>query len=164
MLIYKYTYKMLKSIIAKQYRQKVNQAASHIQGLTFPPEGWIATTRKALSMSAAALSRRLGKSRALVSNTEKAELHGGVTLKTMQNIAEAMHCRFVYAIIPDTMVEDIIEEQATKKAMQCVNESSNHMALEAQSLSDEHIAFEVERLKQELLRYIPADFWDDEVL
>ena len=87
----------IKPIITRQYREKLNQTASKFQGSALPAEGWIRTARKALGMSAAQLARRLGKTRALVSNTEKAELDGGVTLRTMQSIAEAANCRFVYA-------------------------------------------------------------------
>lgn len=152
----------VKSIIASQYREKVNQAASKLQGMNVPPEGWICTARNALGMSAAALARRLGKTRALVSNTEKAELDGGVTLKTMQAMAEAMNCRFVYAIVPHDNVETILEDRAKKKAHQIVGASSKHMALEAQSLSQKQIAFEIERLASDMLKDPPSDFWNDE--
>jgi predicted DNA-binding mobile mystery protein A len=153
----------IKFIISSQYRDKVNQAVIQLQGITFPTEGWIITVRKALGMSAAGLARRLGKTRSLISNTEKAELTGSVTLKTMHALAEAMHCRFVYAIVPEESVEAIIQARAREKARQHVEKTSQHMALEQQSLSPQQIAFEIERLQQEMLRKVPADFWDDEV-
>ena len=152
----------IKSIITSQYQEKLNQAISYLKVMDRPPEGWICTARRALSMPAAALARRLGKTRASISNTEKAELKGGVTLKTMQSIAEAMGCRFVYAIVPIESVETILKERAKKKAQQIVESSSKHMALEAQSLSSKQIAFEIERLQQEMLKDIPADFWNEE--
>lgn len=152
----------VKNIITSQYREKVNQAASSLKGIITPPEGWLCTTRNALGMSAAALARRLGKSRALVSNTEKAELDGGVTLKTMQSMAEAMNCRFVYAIVPEDSIEDILQARAKKQAKQRVLETSKHMALEEQSLSQKQLAFEVERLSGEMLKEQPNDFWNDE--
>ena len=152
----------IKNIIAKQYRVKVNQATSRLQEIVTPPEGWICTTRKSLAMSAAQLARRLGKSRALVSNTEKAELDGRVTLKTMQSMAEAMNCRFVYAIVPEDSVEAILSAQAKKQATQRVMEASKHMALEEQTLSHEQLEFEVERLTSEILRKPSRDFWDNE--
>ena len=71
----------VKPIISSQYREKVNQASAQLQGMALPPEGWLCTVRNALGMSAAALARRLGKTRALVSNTEKAELEGGVPVR-----------------------------------------------------------------------------------
>jgi len=152
----------VKTIITSQYRDKVNHAASSLHGIAIPPEGWLCTVRNALGMSAAALARRLGKTRALVSNTEKAELDGGVTIKTMRSMAEAMNCRFVYAIVPKDSVEDIMSTQAQAKAKRQVMEAGKHMALEQQSLSQKQIAFEIERLQHDMLKDIPANFWDDE--
>ena len=60
-----------------------------------PGDGWIATIRKALGMSGAALARRLGVTRARVSQAERAEREGGITLKEMDEFAAAMGCRFV---------------------------------------------------------------------
>jgi predicted DNA-binding mobile mystery protein A len=152
----------IRSIVSKQYREKVNQVALQLQGIALPPEGWLCTMRKALGMSAAQLARRLKKTRALISHTEKAELSGGVTLKTMQALAEGMSCRFVYAIVPEKSVQDILEIRAKEKAQKRVLESSKHMALEKQSLTKKQITFEVERLQQEMLKDMPSDFWNDE--
>lgn len=152
----------VKTIISSQYREKVNQASAQLKGMALPPEGWLCTVRNALGMSAAALARRLGKTRALVSNTEKAELEGGVTLKAMQSMAEAMNCRFVYAIIPKDSVDSILRSRAYEKARKLVEAGSKHMALEQQSLSQQQIAFEIERLASGMLKDMPADLWNDE--
>ena len=153
----------VKSVISKQYRDKVNRAPTKASQIKLPPEGWLCTVRKALDMSAAQLARRLGVTRAQVSNTEKRELNGSVTLKTLQNMAEAMGCRLVYAIIPDGKVEDILAARAKEKAKRRVEESHKHMALESQALSENQIKFEIDRLQKEILQNPPADFWDDEV-
>ncbi len=150
-----------KNIVAKQYQEKVDRAAEAVRLVDMPTEGWICTLRKALNMSAAELARRLGKSRALVSNTEKAELVGGVTLKTMMSMAEAMGCRVVYAIVPEERIERTLAAQAEKKARLLVVKSSQHMALEAQNLTPKQMDAEVKRIAQELLRDMPSDFWRD---
>ncbi len=151
----------IKTIITRQYREKLNQAALKFQSSTIPSEGWIRTARKALDMSAAQLGRRLGKTRALVSNTEKAELDGGVTLRTMQSMAEAINCRFVYAFVPEENAETIIRRRAREKAEQRVMEASGHMALEQQAISQSQIEFEIERLAENILREQPSYLWDD---
>lgn len=151
----------VKTIITRQYREKLNQAALKFQSFTLPSEGWIRTTRKALDMSGAQLGRRLGKTRALVSNTEKAELDGGVTLKTMRSMAEAVNCRFVYAFVPEESAETIIRRRAREKARQRVMEASSHMALEQQTISQSQIEFEIERLAENILREQPSCLWDD---
>ena len=151
----------VKNTVISQYRDKINHAALKAKDLDMPPEGWICTVRKALCMSAAQLSRRLGKSRALVSNREKAELSGSVTLKTMESMAEAMGCKFVYAILPEDNIDSILEIRARNKAQSLVKESSKHMALEQQALSKKQIIFEIEQLQVDMLKDISADFWND---
>lgn len=152
----------LKDVIRRQYQHKIDQAASQLKNTEIPPEGWICTVRKALGMSAAALARRLNKTRALVSNTEKAEIDGNVTLKTMTSMAEAMNCRFLYAVVPKENVEDILTKRAQKKASQIVLKSSSHMALENQTLNQKQIDFEIERITSDMLKNQPFDFWNNE--
>ena len=67
-------------------------------------------------MSGAEVAKKMSVTRARVTKAEHAELTGGVTLKSMQATAEAMGCRFVYAIIPASgRIEDIITAQARKR-------------------------------------------------
>jgi len=151
----------LKAIVKAQYQSVVDNAASEARNLTMPKEGWIRTVRKALGMSGAQLARRLGVTRALVSNTERAELSGGVTIKAMRQMAEAMGCRFVYAIVPDGTVQDMIDRRAHEKALAIVESTNQHMALEAQTLSKEQIQFEIRRLQQEFSNNLPSELWND---
>lgn len=152
----------VKTTAQQQYRSIVNSAASTVAGLTTPPEGWLRTVRKALGMSGAELARKMGVTRARVTQAEHAELSGGVTLKSMQATAEAMGCRFVYVIIPSSgRIEDVITAQARKRAMAIVGTASKHMALENQKLPDDKIAEEVERLTREIAQEMPPDFWSD---
>ncbi len=149
-------------VVAKQYRDKVNQASMRLDGLSIPFEGWLRTVRHALGMSGPQLAERLGVTKARVSKAEKDELVGGVTLKTMQNMAEAMGCRFVYAVVPEQKVEEVIKERAQKKAREQVKSASTHMALESQTLSDEQLAFEIDRIATEIVEKMPSDLWTDE--
>ena len=152
----------VKTIVQQQYRVIVDNAAASLAGLKTPPEGWLRTVRNALGMSGAELAKKMGVTRARVTQAEHAELTGGITLKSMQATAEAMGCRFVYAIIPSSEhIEDIITAQARKKAMAIVGTASKHMALENQKLPDDKIAWEVERLTREIAQEMPPDFWRD---
>lgn len=151
----------IKDIVFSQYQGIVNRAASQVHEVTVPPEGWLCTARKALKMSGAQLARHLGVSRAQVSKTEKNELMGSVTIKTMQQMAERMGYRFVYAIVPENKVEDLINARAKEKATAIVELANKHMALEAQALSNEQRQFEIDRLQQDMVKNMPFDFWDD---
>jgi len=152
----------MKQVVIKQYQEKLNRHIERFNGFDMPKEGWIRTARKALSMSAAQLARRMGVTRAAISNTEKAELSGGVTLKRLEELAEAMNCRFVYAIVPEKEIESMIKDQAMIKAKARVKVASTHMALEAQSLDKPALDAEIERIASEIIDKIPSDLWNDE--
>ncbi len=147
--------------VRRQYQAIVDRAASQAASLSTPSEGWLRTVRKALGMSGAQLARRLGVTRARVARAERAELSGGVTLKSMRAAAEAMGCRFVYAIVPARTVDDMVNAQARKKAQVIVDTASRHMALENQTLPDDKISQQVSRLAADLVRDMPSDFWND---
>ena len=151
----------VKTAATKQYRAIVDRAAtSAARDLSLPAEGWIATVRKALGMSGPQLGRRLGLTRARISQAEQAEPSGGITLKTMQSVAQAMGCRFVYAIVPaEGCIEDVITVQARKRAKALVERAAIHMALEKQSLSEAQNSNEIKRIAHELARTMPADLW-----
>jgi len=151
----------VKRAVREQYQAIVDSAASQTAGLVVPREGWARTMRKALGMSGAQLARRMGLTRARIAAAEHAELSGGVTLKSMQAAAEAMGCRFVYAIVPPATVDDAVAAQARKKALAIVRAANGHMALESQALPDDKIARQVTRLAEDLAREMPSDFWDD---
>jgi predicted DNA-binding mobile mystery protein A len=154
----------IKGTVRQQYQEVADSAAASVaRDLHVPKEGWLATMRKALGMSGAQLGRRLTLSRGRISQAEKAEQSGGVSLKTMREMAEAMGCRFVYAIVPENgRVVDLIEAQARKKATALVRQASTHMALEKQSLSDAKNRQEVDRVTLELMRAMPGNLWADE--
>lgn len=154
----------VRNTVTRQYQAIVDCAARRLgdEPPALPGEGWIATVRKALGMSGAQLAKRLGVTRARVSQAERAETDGGVTLRTMNTFAEAMGCRFVYAIVPEGRIEDVIEAQARKKAGMLVARASSHMALESQSLSEAQNAEEIERIARELVRTMPSTFWADQ--
>jgi len=153
-----------KQIAREQYSRLINKAAG-IANISLPKEGWIKAVRSALAMSGAALSKRLGGHRSTVSYLERSELDGGITLKKMQEVAEAMHCRFIYAIVPaggkNDSIETIIDLQAETIARGIVEDTSVHMMLEAQQLSKAENEKEIERLKKQIIDDMPRDFWED---
>jgi predicted DNA-binding mobile mystery protein A len=80
----------------------------------------------------------------------------------MQAAAEAMNCRFVYAIVPASgSIETLLEQRARKKAEELVKRAGQHMALENQALSQDSYKQEIERLARQLVEEAPTDFWED---
>lgn len=149
----------VKDVVKRQYARVIDGAGQQLAGLQVPPEGWISTMRKALGMSAPELARRLGVTKAAIYQAERKEREGGVTLQHMEKLAKALGGHFVYAIVPDASIEDILRTQARKKAEHVIRRASAHMALEKQSLTPQQTREEIERMAHELLRERPADFW-----
>jgi predicted DNA-binding mobile mystery protein A len=150
-------------LIVSQYQNKVNQAVKQFGDVSIrPPEGWVRTVRKALGMTALQLASRLGVSDRQISKTERSELNGGVKLQTLQNMAEAMNCRFVYAFVPEKDIKHVIREQATKKAKARVNAASTQMAFEDQALTNRQMDEQIERIVSELMDKMPSDLWSAE--
>jgi predicted DNA-binding mobile mystery protein A len=149
----------VKQIVREQYQAIVDSAQG--RSIETPGEGWIRTVRKALGMSGAQLARRMGVTRARIAQSERAELAGGISLRSMQAAAEAMGCRFVYAFVLPETVENVIAAQARKKAQAIVDIAGKHMALEDQAVSGSRTQREVSRLTNELIYEMPSDFWQD---
>ncbi len=152
----------VKDIARKQMQSRINASArGSARLLQTPKEGWIALVRKALGMSGAQLGKRMSLSRGRISQVEKSEIEGGVTLRSMHELAEGLGCRFVYAIIPESGdLGDVVEAQARKKASALVKRAATHMALEKQSLRDDQNKAEIERLTRELIQNPPSNFWE----
>lgn len=150
---------LFKNIAREQYSQIVNDAVKMLR-VRQPNEGWVKTVRMALGMSGAQLSKRLGGARGLTSYIERSELDGKITLHKMKAAAEALGCQFVYAIVPNTSVEDLIEKQGQLKAKELVMQASTQMMLENQSLEKQQLEKEVLRLKEQLTKELKRDFWE----
>ncbi|TIX49620.1 hypothetical protein [Alteraurantiacibacter aquimixticola] len=104
----------------------------------------------------------VGRTRANISAAERSEQNDRITLQTMHKLAEAMGCKFVYAIVPQQgSIEDVLQRRAREKAHKIVSRASTHMALEKQSLTLDQIEDQIERMALELLRDPPSDFWEN---
>ena len=153
----------IQNTIIQQYQRLVDRTSLSSADLNLPPEGWLRTMRKALGMSGAQLARKMGVSRALISQAESNEVLGNVTMKTMQTMAEAMGCRFVYAVLPPKgkETEDVIFAQAMKKARAIAERTDEHMALEGQNLFKATLENQIERLAHRLALEMAPGFWND---
>lgn len=111
-----------------------------------PRSGWIRAIRGALGMSQAVLAKRLGISSAAVNKLEHAELDGGITIAKLAQVAAALDCSLVYALVPNTSLEGTVGAQARKRAARLLGYASRTMALEAQDVA-------ADRQKEALDRY-----------
>lgn len=150
----------IKNVVTKQYRTIVNRAVDKLDKLEVPPEGWIRTVRTALGMTGIQLADRLGVSRGRAYRIEKDEVAGNVTLKTMHSTAEAMGCKFIYAIVPETDVESFVHEKAFKRAIYDVSQAYKHMAFEEQKISNKELRDEVLRVTSQIEQKDISSVWE----
>ena len=126
-----------------------------------PVKGWIKAIREALGMTLEQLGNRMKVSRQQVGSLEHDELKGSVTLATMERIANALGCRFVYALIPETSLQEKVHAQARKKALALLTQTSHSMNLEAQGVLPEEQEEQLQRLIDDFLTGKPSRLWED---
>ena len=126
-----------------------------------PPRGWIRAIREAIGMTAAQLAGRLKVSQPRVFALEQDEVRGALTLETISRAAQALDCTFVYALVPNTSLENMVSERARKKVAEQLARINHTMKLEAQELSDADISAEHTRIVDELLRGNLRGLWDE---
>ncbi|MEX2486603.1 MAG: mobile mystery protein A [Nitriliruptoraceae bacterium] len=106
-------------------RHRANPTAS-------PPHGWIRALRDALGMSTRELASRLGVTSSYISKMERNEASGAITLHTLQRAAAALGCRLEYTLVPERPLEELVMDQARRKAREMLDPVRHTMALEDQ--------------------------------
>lgn len=131
------------------------------KGYRMPKQGWVRTIRKALGMTIKQLARRLHVDPSRVVKIETSEIEGGITLRTMQSVAESIDCTFIYSFIPNSTLEEMVKVQARKVAMAEISRTAHTMDLEAQSVEKRWLSDQIEEEAQELLRKSWRKLWEE---
>lgn len=97
--------------------------------------GWIKTVREAIGMTVSQLAARLGVTQPRITKMESNE--DNLKLSTMKKAAEAMNCEFVYYFKPKTTFQNLVDEQAQKKAAEVLKTVNVNMALENQGIAED---------------------------
>lgn len=123
--------------------------------------GWISLIRKSLGMTQVQLAKRLGITPQTLSEIEKYEQKGTITLSTLKRIGHALECSVYVTFIPKMPLENIVTEQAKKIAQKMVRQAAHTMALEKQQPSKKYLEQQVEELAAELVRSQDKHIWED---
>ncbi len=116
-------------------RRRLDERLKAFAGLGSPPPmGWVRAIRDALGLTGAQLARRLGIRAASLSELEKNEAKGAITLATLKRAAEALDCTLVYALVPNQRLDRMVEAAAKSAALKELAASFHTMALEGQGL------------------------------
>jgi predicted DNA-binding mobile mystery protein A len=128
---------------------------------TPPADGWVRAIREALGMTTTHLARRLGTSRQAISELERREVRGTVTLDALRRAADALECDLVYALVPRTDLRAMREHQAKRHAERELGRVAHSMRLEAQYVAPAEHRQQVAERADELLRSWSRRVWDE---
>ncbi|MBF0313520.1 MAG: mobile mystery protein A [Oligoflexia bacterium] len=128
----------MKKQVLKKTRSQVSRKLEELREFSKTTQGvrsWIKYIRVALGMSTTQLADRLDLSQSNVSESERHETEGTLTINKLRRMADAMDCDLVYAFIPREKLEVIIYKQAKSKVLKSMKQAETQMALENQSVS-----------------------------
>jgi predicted DNA-binding mobile mystery protein A len=94
---------------------------------------------------------------------EKNEIKGTINITSMNKIAEALNCKFVYALVPNETLNKIIDNRVEKVATKMINQIDQSMSLENQSVNKKEIKEQLNNLKKGLKNNLSSKIWNYEV-
>lgn len=118
-------------------------------------KSWIGIIRESIGMTALQLAKRLGVSQPRISVMEKNEKN--MKISTMEKIAGAIDCDFVYYFKPKTSFQNLVENQARKKAEEVIKTVNLNMALEAQNITEKEA---IDDMVNDFINNNTKQIWD----
>ncbi len=149
-----------KIIIREQLEATLN-LVSKAAKTSRPQKGWIRAVREALGMSGKQFANRLGVKPPRITALEKDEMTGAVTIKKMQEAANALDCDLFYALIPRETLSESVRKQAENLAKKRIQRVSHSMLLESQQLSNSEQKKALNAEVEKILRQMPRELWED---
>jgi predicted DNA-binding mobile mystery protein A len=140
---------MIDKLTIKNAQKRRIELIKGIQQMKVKP-GWIKYTRSVLGMTLKDLAKLAGLSLPTVSQAERREAEGKVTIDTLKKLAEAMECEFVYAFVPKQDILDLIHKKAIEKARRTILKADTHMSLEDQKVTED-LKLRIESLAEKLI-------------
>jgi predicted DNA-binding mobile mystery protein A len=127
---------------------------------TRPPGGWIRAIREALGMTQRQLAERVGRKPQTILDLQAREAAQTIQLNSLRELAEAMDCEVVYAIVPRKPLDSILEERARSVARKTLRRTGHSMELESQGLGVPEQGRALEREVERLLEGSRRKLWE----
>ena len=127
-----------------------------------PQQGWVRAIRQALGMTTGQFAKRLGVKQPRTLALEKAEANGAITMDSLARAADALDCRLVYALVPRTSLERLVEERAALLAKKRLQTTRHTMMLEDQAVAPADEAAQLENMIRDLVAQSGSKLWDDD--
>ena len=125
-----------------------------------PPRGWIKAIRESLGMTTRQLAARAGLSQPRIVALERAEVTGDLKLSSIEQIARALNCDLVYALVPREPLEDMVQHQAEELAKRRLKAVDHTMLLEQQQVHRENPKAAIKRVAENIKRDGVRKLWD----
>jgi predicted DNA-binding mobile mystery protein A len=116
-------------------------------------------------MSPTQFAKRLGISRQAFQKLEASEAKQTIELGTLRRIADAIDCRVVYAVLPNSShgtLESLLQEKALKIATEFVGKVSRTMGLEDQAIAKKERDQQIREFADELIGNLDKRLWDQD--
>lgn len=144
-----------KKILRRSYQKKFDLFKKVI--IARPQQGWLKTIREFFGMTTTQLAKRLEISQPRIVAMEKNERN--IKISTMERIADVLNCDFSYAFVPRENIDDIIYNQAKKKAQKILDKVNKNMGLENQLAKTDDL---LKDIIEELLDGNISRLWDED--
>jgi len=150
--------KIIQRVTARKRLDERLSALKPVNRFTVPPKGWVRAIRDSLGMSAAQLGLRMGVKPQSVADLEKSEARGTVQLQTLKRAAESLGCTLVYALVPNSSLDETVHTRAREVAREELARIWHSMDLESQNLSNSEKDEQIESYIAKHLRV--RDLWE----
>ena len=148
----KTTYKQLDRLILQSKPESIDGTSV---------KGWLAIIRKTLGISQEQLGFKLGITKQSLAELEKRESEGTISIKTLENAADALDMKLVYTLVPkDGSLEKLIDRKARELALQIVKRTYTTMSLENQAISETSFNELVEERTAQIKKDLPKALWN----
>ncbi|WEX75734.1 mobile mystery protein A [Sinorhizobium numidicum] len=152
----------MKSNTRKRARLRLDERLQSLQPIDrfrAPPRGWVRALRDALGMTGVQLGARIGIRPQTVETIEKSEAAGTIQLNTLRRAAEALDCTLVYALVPNSSLQAVIEARARKIAIRELQRVAHTMRLEAQGTDNADFESRIQAYIRDKLS--ERDLWNE---
>jgi predicted DNA-binding mobile mystery protein A len=151
----------MKQELRQRARQRIDDRLSALKPEDHfmpPPKGWIRAIRDALGMTGVQLAARLKVRPQTVEALEKSETSGSIQLSSLRRAAEALDCTLVYALVPNSSLEEAVTARARKLAIHDLKRVAHTMKLEAQEAGDAETEAQIEKYIRSIK---DRDLWNE---
>jgi predicted DNA-binding mobile mystery protein A len=110
-------------------------------------------------MTGVQFAKRLGVRPQSLDVLEKSETNGTIQLNTLARAAEALDCTLVYALVPNSTLEQTIAARARRIAVRDLGRVAHTMKLEAQETGDADLERRIDAYVRDELN--ARDLWKE---